>query len=80
MADLDDVQRRLVHAENEFEKMHTDMYVGQGPINPPLTQRVALLESTVKSIGSNLGKMVWLLVGIFVTIIGDMILHNIKGI
>jgi hypothetical protein len=34
----------------------------------------------VKSIGSNLGKMVWLLVGIFVTIIGDMILHNIKGI
>lgn len=57
--------------------MYKDLYVGEGKLNPSVTSRIALLEETVKSISSNLGKMVWLLVGIFVTVIGDIIVHDV---
>jgi hypothetical protein len=65
----------LEHLNREFEKLHDFVMIDRGKSEPSLATRVTLTEVTISGISSNLSKMVWLLVGIFATIIADMILH-----
>jgi hypothetical protein len=68
MADLD-------HLNQEFEKLHGYVMIDRSRAEPSLSTRVTLTEVAVAGISSNLGKMVWLLVGIFATIVADIIVH-----
>jgi len=68
MADLD-------HLNQEFEKLHGYVMIDRSRAEPCLSTRVTLTEVAVAGISSNLGKMVWLLVGIFATIVADIIVH-----
>jgi hypothetical protein len=63
------------HLRSEFEKLHDFVMIDSGKGSPSLSTRVTLMEATVTNISSNLGKMVWLLVGIFVSIMADVIVH-----
>ena len=67
----------LEHLTDEFEKLHDFVMIDGGQNNPSLATRVTLTEKTVASISSNLNRMVWLLVGIFVTIIADIAVHSV---
>ena len=62
-----------VHLRSEFEKLHDFVMVDRGKNNPSLASRVTAVETVAANISANLAKMVWLLVGIFVSILGDML-------
>jgi hypothetical protein len=49
--------------------------VDGGKGNPSLASRVTQVETSLASISSNLGHIVWLLVGMFVAILGDIAVH-----
>jgi hypothetical protein len=68
MADLD-------HLYQEFEKLHDYVMIDRSKAEPSLSTRVMLTEVAVAGISSNLSKMVWLLVGIFATIVADIVVH-----
>lgn len=57
-------ENRLHEAVNRHEK---DLYRGNG--KPGLTTRMAVVEDAVERIGSNLSKIVWLLIGGFITML-----------
>ena len=61
------------------DKLEKDMYFGDGPKNPSMTTRMTVVEDSVRSISANLSKMVWLLVGIFLTSVGTEIVRLIHG-
>ena len=54
--------------DEKVEKIYLDLYIGEGKSNPGLMTRTTLLEDNLDKINKNLSKMVWLLVGIFLTI------------
>ncbi len=59
----------------EVDHMYKDLYVGEGKSNPSITVRLSTSEEAIDRIGKNLSKMVWLLVGIFITILADVVVH-----
>jgi phosphatidylglycerophosphatase A len=59
--------------ESKVEKLYEDFYIGQGKDNPSVITRLSILEETVESIGKNLSKIVWLLVAIFLTAVGNLV-------
>ena len=65
----------LEHLTSEFEKLHDFVMVDGGKNDPCLASRVTTTEATISRISANLGKIVWLLVGIFVTILADGIVR-----
>jgi hypothetical protein len=64
------------HLAKEFEKLYDFVMIDGGKGDPCLSTRVTLAEDTLSKISSNLGKMVWLLVGIFITIVIDLVTHQ----
>lgn len=71
MIDIDPI----THLNAEFEKLHDFVMVDGGKNDPCLASRVTITEQTVARISSNLGKIVWLLLGIFLTIVADVVVH-----
>jgi hypothetical protein len=65
----------LEHLAYEFERLHNFVMVDGGKNDPCLASRVTTTETTIARISANLGKIVWLLVGIFVTIVADAVVH-----
>jgi hypothetical protein len=65
----------LNHLNDEFEKLHDFVMVDRGKNEPSLASRVTAVEIVAANISANLGKMVWLLVGIFVSITADLVVH-----
>lgn len=65
----------LEHLADEFERLHNFVMVDGGKNDPCLASRVTTTETTLARISANLGKIVWLLVGIFVTIVADAVVH-----
>jgi hypothetical protein len=65
----------LEHLADEFERLHNFVMVDGGKNDPCLASRVTTAETTLARISGNLGKIVWLLVGIFVTIVADAVVH-----
>ncbi len=61
----------------QLDKLYTDVYVGEGKSNPPITTRLYNVEEITDSIRGNLTKMVWLLVGIFFTVVGDLVIRGV---
>ena len=60
-----------------LDKLYTDVYVGEGKSNPPITTRLYNVEEITDSIRGNLTKVVWLLVGIFFTVVGDLVIREV---
>ncbi len=75
MADLEQMAQDLKHTRDEFEILHAFVMVDGGKGNPSLASRVTQVETSLASISSNLGHIVWLLVGMFVAILGDIAVH-----
>jgi hypothetical protein len=48
------------------------MYVGDGKENPSVATRLALLEDVVSKLSKNSSRIVWLLVGLVITLIIDI--------
>lgn len=63
--------------EQKVDKLYLDFYIGDGPQNPPMTTRVALMESAIMRFGRNSSKTVWLLLAILGTIVGDILARSI---
>lgn len=59
----------------KVHKLYTDMYLGEGKDNPPITVRVALNEEAIKTISSNIIKGLWLLAASVMAGFGNLILH-----
>ena len=66
-----DHEKRIQKLEEKSEKYNVDLYVGSGQNDPSLTTRMALMEEVVGKIGSNLSKIVWLLVALLSTLVAD---------
>ena len=58
---------------DEFEKLHDFVMVDRGKNDPSLASRVTAVETVAANISANLSKVVWLLAGIFISILGDVI-------
>jgi hypothetical protein len=65
----------LNHLNDEFEKLHDFVMVDRGKNDPSLASRVTAVETVAANISTNLAKMVWLLAGIIISILGDTIVH-----
>jgi hypothetical protein len=70
---------------SRLDKVYTDMYEGGGAQNPSVTTRLAQLEDCsddmevrVKQIENKIDKGMWLLIGILLTGIVDLILRVVK--
>lgn len=50
-------------------KLEKDMYYGEGKDNPPMTTRMALMESVVEKINKNLSKIVWLMIATLISVV-----------
>ena len=61
------------HLHDEFEKLHDFVMVDRGKNDPSLASRVTAVETVAANISANLSKVVWLLAGIFISILGDVI-------
>lgn len=64
-----------VEMAEKVGKLYTDMYLGDGPQNPPVTTRLALNEKAIEVLTSNLNKGLWLLAASAVAGIGNLIMH-----
>lgn len=59
----------------DLRKMYVDMYLGADKDNPPITVRLALLEDWMDKMAKNISKLVWLMAGTGLVVIGDLIVH-----
>ena len=58
-------------------KHENDLYRGNG--KPGLTTRMALTEERVEKIEAQFFQIKWMFVGIFLTVIGDLVVHFLTG-
>jgi 3-methyladenine DNA glycosylase Tag len=61
----------LNHLNDEFEKLQDFVMVDRGKNDPSLASRVTAVETIAANISANLAKSFWLLVGIFISLLGD---------
>jgi len=62
----------------EHQKIRRDLWEGDGKDNPSVTARLAVLEDTMEKLTENISKLVWMVVGTLVAVIGDIVFHSIK--
>lgn len=66
------------NGSDPITKLYTDMYIGNGKGNPSITVRISLLEEGLERIDKNLNKITWLLVGVILTAIADVVIQVLK--
>lgn len=60
--------------QRKLTKLHIDMYEGDGKENPSMTTRMDAVEKATATIG----KLFWVVLGLAVTVLGDIISNHIK--
>jgi hypothetical protein len=63
--------------DEEHRKIRRDLWEGDGLRNPSVTTRLAVLEETMDKLTSNINKLIWLVVSLIATVIGNMVFHSI---
>jgi len=58
------------------DTIYKDMYIGGGMGCPSLMTRTTLLEDQMEKLNKNLSKMIWLLVAILLTGVGELVLKG----
>lgn len=56
------------------DKLYCDMYEGDGKENPSMTTRMNAVEQTTATVN----KLLWVVVGLAITVIGDIISNHLK--
>lgn len=65
----------LVNTEDKVDKLWADMYEDRGKGNPSITTRLVLVEDAITRFGNNSSRIVWALVAVALSIVGDLIVH-----
>lgn len=70
--------------ESRLEKVWTDMYVGDGEANRPITVRLALMEEDMEKvdvrlekISSGVTRLFWTLLAAGLALVVDLIVHKL---
>lgn len=63
---METITYRIDELERIVRRLEKDMYHGNG--KPGITQRMAAVEDGMEMIGRNLAKLIWALLGGFITV------------
>lgn len=60
-------------ARYKLNKVYTDVLIGGGRDNPSVITRLALIEDSIARTNNNLNKLVYLVIGTILTVIGEIV-------